>query len=148
MSEREPFKNRPRDGRPLGEPVQFGAVRFAETIAVGGMSEVYLARPRVGTSPAAELVIKRLLPSMLDDPRGRRTFEIEASLTPPRGIPTWSRCSSQARSTASPTWRWSSWSASTFRLMRRVQSEARQCPPAVAIYIARELCKALACVTA
>src|SRR4051795_4841176 len=80
MSEREPFKNRPRDGRPLGEPVQFGAYVLHKRIAVGGMSEVYLARPRVGTSPAAGLVLKRLLPSMLHDPRGRRTFEIEASL--------------------------------------------------------------------
>ena len=34
-------------------------------IAVGGMSEVYLAKPIEGASPAPLLVIKRLLPTAL-----------------------------------------------------------------------------------
>src|SRR6267142_1014728 len=80
MPEREPPKVKPRDARPLGEPVQFGSYVLQKRIAVGGMSEVYLTRPAAGPSSTTSLVIKRLLPSVLGDPRSRTTFEVEASL--------------------------------------------------------------------
>ena len=80
MSDKHPPKNRPREGRPLGQPIHFGPYLLQKRIAVGGMSEVYLARPSSGHLPAPELVIKRLLPSVLDDPRSKKTFEVEANL--------------------------------------------------------------------
>src|SRR5262245_52359626 len=80
MPEREPPKAKSRDARPLGQPIRFGTYVLQKRIAVGGMSEVYLARPAEGTKPAHELVIKRLLPAVLVDPRNRTTFEVEANL--------------------------------------------------------------------
>src|SRR6266536_3498988 len=69
-----------RESRPLGEPIRFGRYLLQKRIAVGGMSEVYLARPETGQLPAPELIIKRLLPAALADARSLKTFRVEASL--------------------------------------------------------------------
>ena len=68
-----------------GEVPEEGETPFAgylllRRIAVGGTSEVYLARPREGSSPAPRVAIKRLLPDLTDDPETRRTFALEAKL--------------------------------------------------------------------
>jgi serine/threonine-protein kinase len=110
------------------------------------MSEVYLARPAEG-NPATELVIKRLLPSVLDDPRSRKTFQMEANLH------TAARHANVVEMYQSGEVEGEPYLAmeyvpgvDAFRLMRRAQSETTRIPPSIGIYIARELCKALACV--
>jgi serine/threonine-protein kinase len=110
------------------------------------MSEVYLARP-AESQPANELVIKRLLPSVLDDPRSRKTFQMEANLH------TAARHANVVEMYESGDVEGEPYLAmeyvpgvDAFRLMRRAQSETTRIPPNVGIYIARELCKALACV--
>jgi eukaryotic-like serine/threonine-protein kinase len=140
-------KPRPREGPPLGEPVRFGAYLLLKRIAVGGMSEVYLARPAADSASAHELVIKRLLPSVLDDPRSRKTFQMEANLH------TAARHDNVVEMYQSGEVEGEPYLAmeyvpgvDAFRLMRRAQSESMRIPPQVAIYVARELCKALACV--
>jgi len=111
------------------------------------MSEVYLAR--AAESAARELVIKRLLPSVLDDPRSRKTFQMEANLH------TAARHENVVEMYESGEVEGEPYLAmeyvpgvDAFRLMRRTQAETTRIPPSVAIYIARELCKALACVHA
>ena len=147
MSEKEPPKNKSREARPLGEPARFGAYLLLKRIAVGGMSEVYLARPAKGNAPAPELVIKRLLPSVLGDPRSRTTFKIEASLHAAARHPNVVEVFEAGEVDDEPYLAMEYVpGVDAFRLMRRAQSETRRLPPAVAIYVARELCKALACV--
>jgi serine/threonine-protein kinase len=114
-------------------------------IAVGGMSEVYLARPVTGSSPAPELVIKRLLPSLLDDPRGRKTFEMEASLHAAARHPNVVEVFEAGEVDGEPYLAMEYVAGvDAFRLMRRAQSEMRRIPPGMAVHLAREVCKALA----
>jgi len=146
MPDREPA-DPAREGRPLGEPVRFGSYLLHKRIAVGGMSEVYLGAPETGAGPAAELVIKRLLPSVLDDPRSRRTFQIEASLHAAARHPNVVQVFDAGEVNGEPYLAMEYVAGvDTFRLMRRAQTEGRTIPRGMAVYIARELCKALACV--
>ena len=111
------------------------------------MSEVYLARPAHGTSPAPELVIKRLLPSILDDPRSRKTFEVEARLHTLVRHDNVVEVFEVGEVNGEPYLALEYVAGvDAYRLMRRAQSEARRIPVGLAVYIARELCKALACV--
>jgi tRNA A-37 threonylcarbamoyl transferase component Bud32 len=149
MSSGDIPKPRPREGPPLGEPVRFGSYLLLKRIAVGGMSEVYLARPIESHPYIQELVIKRLLPSVLDDPRSRKTFQMEANLH------TAARHANVVEMYESGEVEGEPYLAmeyvpgvDAFRLMRRAQSENTRIPPGVGVYIARELCKALACVHA
>jgi eukaryotic-like serine/threonine-protein kinase len=145
MSSSEQPKTRAKEARPLSEPVHFGAYLLLKRIAVGGMSEVYLAKPATGTSPAPELVIKRLLPSLLDDPRGRKTFEIEASLHAAARHPNVVEVFEAGEVDGEPYLAMEYVAGvDAFRLMRRAQSELRRISPAMAVHVARELCKALA----
>jgi hypothetical protein len=48
-------------------PQPFGPFVLERRIAVGGSAEVFLARPKIGTQPAAHLVVKRLLRSVRED---------------------------------------------------------------------------------
>jgi eukaryotic-like serine/threonine-protein kinase len=145
MSTAEQPKNRVKEARPLSEPVRFGAYLLLKRIAVGGMSEVYLAKPATGVSPAPELVIKRLLPSLLDDPRGRQTFEMEASLHAAARHPNVVEVFEAGEVDGEPYLAMEYVAGvDAFRLMRRAQSEMRRISPAMAVHIARELCKALA----
>jgi serine/threonine protein kinase len=142
-------KPRPREGPPLGEPVPFGSYLLLKRIAVGGMSEVYLARPAEGAAPLQEVVIKRLLPSVLDDPRSRKTFQMEANLHTAARHPNVVEMYESGEVEGEPYLAMEYVpGVDAFRLMRRTQSETTRIPPNVGIYIARELCKALACVHA
>jgi eukaryotic-like serine/threonine-protein kinase len=79
MPEEEP----PRRGvpRPLsGGPIQFGPYMLEARLAVGGTSEVYVARPIDPTAVPRRLIVKRLLPHFVADPEGRPMFEREAAL--------------------------------------------------------------------
>src|SRR5262249_14003868 len=147
MSEKEPPKTKVREARPLGEPVRFGSYVLQKRIAVGGMSEVYLAKPASGRGPAHELVIKRLLPSGLGDRGSRSTFEIEANLHAAARHPNVVEVFEAGEVDGEPYLAMEYVpGVDAFRLMRRAQSETKRLPSAVAIYVARELCKALDCV--
>jgi serine/threonine-protein kinase len=45
----------------------FGPFLLERRIAVGGSSEVFLARPKTGDKPAPRLVVKRLLPEVREE---------------------------------------------------------------------------------
>ncbi|HEY3595328.1 MAG TPA: serine/threonine-protein kinase [Polyangiaceae bacterium] len=116
-------------------------------MAVGGMSEVYLARPATGISPAPELVIKRLLPGALGDPRSVQTFRIEASLHAAARHPNVVQVFEAGEVHGEPYLAMEYVAGvDAFRLMRRTQSDSRPISAALAVFIARELAKALGCV--
>lgn len=57
-----------------------GPYRLAHRIAVGGMAEVYRALWPQAAGADRSVVIKRLLPGLVDDPEQRAMFEHEAKL--------------------------------------------------------------------
>jgi len=137
--------------RPGGslEEVPFGNYVLERRIAVGGMSEVFLARPRAGVEPAKEVVIKRLLPDLVEDDAVRRTFELEARL--------------HARihhDNIVGYYEFGTYAGEPyialeyvvgvdlFRLIRRARNEERPLAPGMCIYVAREICAALEAVHA
>jgi serine/threonine-protein kinase len=62
----------------MRKPIEFGNYLLLERIAVGGMAEVWLAvRPE---APRRRLVLKRLLPTLADDPAFVTMFLDEARL--------------------------------------------------------------------
>src|SRR5499427_3712470 len=147
MAGREVSNNPPRDGRTLGDPVRFGHYVLNKRIAVGGMSEVYLARPAAGSSPAPELVIKRLLPAALGDARAVKTFRVEASLHAAARHPNVVQVFEAGEVQGEPYLAMEYIAGvDAFRLMRRTQSDKRPISASLAIYMARELAKALGCV--
>ncbi|HTJ84310.1 MAG TPA: protein kinase [Polyangiaceae bacterium] len=137
-------------GRPGGlEEVPFGNYVLERRIAVGGMSEVFLARPRAGDEPAKEVVIKRLLPDLVEDDSVRKTFELEARL--------------HARihhGNIVGYYEYGSYAGEPyialeyvagvdlFRLMRRAKNEERPLAPGMCVFVAREICAALEAVHA
>lgn len=125
----------------------FGRYVLEGRIAVGGMSEVFLARPAHGASPAAQLVIKRLLPDIVEDPHARDTFALEARLQSAARHPNIVQIFETGEHAGEPYIAMEYVpGVDAFRVMRRSQVEHRPIRPAVAVYVARELCKALALV--
>ena len=51
------------------QPIPFGPFLLERRIAVGGCTEVYIARPKVGVAPASRFVVKKLLESATDPSR-------------------------------------------------------------------------------
>jgi serine/threonine protein kinase len=78
----------PRRGVPQplqGGPQRFGPYSLQARLAVGGTSEVYLADLVARDASSAErlperIIVKRLLPHLVDDTEGRTMFEREAML--------------------------------------------------------------------
>ncbi len=133
-----------RPGGALNE-VPFGAYVLERRLAVGGMSEVFLARPRTGALPAARVVIKRLLPELVEDDAVRRTFELEAQLH-----------ARVRHENVVRYFEYGSYAGEPYialeyvlgvdlsRIMRRAASESRTLTPTMCFHIARELCAGLA----
>ncbi|MEM9490472.1 MAG: serine/threonine-protein kinase, partial [Myxococcota bacterium] len=61
-------------------PQSFGQYELLERLAVGGMAEIFLARPSNASVARPTVVIKRLLPHMADDPQFNAMFLDEARL--------------------------------------------------------------------
>jgi eukaryotic-like serine/threonine-protein kinase len=147
MPRDQPPRDRPREAHTVGQAVRFGSYLLHKRIAVGGMSEVYLAKPIEGHSPAPLLVIKRLLPAALEDEASRKTFATEAKLNMAARHANVVEVFEAGEFDGEPYLAMEYVAGvDAYRLMRRCQSESRPIPPGVAIYAARELCRALACV--
>ncbi len=67
-------------GDPPAEGTPFAGYFLLKRIAVGGTSEVFVARPKEGDSPAPRVAVKRLLPDLAFDSATRRTFATEAKI--------------------------------------------------------------------
>ena len=137
----------PLSSRPRSAPVRFGRYLLERRIAVGGSSEVFLARPAEGDWPAAHLVIKRLIPAVLEDSSSLGTFAMEARLHRAAQHPNVVEVFEAGSVDGEPYLAMEYIDGvDLYRLMRRAQSEQRPLPPDVALYVAYELCDALACV--
>lgn len=129
------------------EPTRFGKYLLDRRLAVGGMSEVYLARPADGKSGAPTLVIKRLLPGILDDSASRSTFAVETRLHMAIRHANVVEVFEAGEADGEPYLAMEYVpGVDAFRLMRAAQLDGERLPAGLAVYITREICKALACV--
>ena len=134
--------------RPKGQgPSRFGKYILERRIAVGGSSEVYLASPVTGSVPAPRLVIKRLIPAVLEDQHSLGTFAMEARLHRAARHPNVVEVFEAGSVDGEPYLAMEYVNGvDAYRLMRRAQAERVTIPPGVAVLIAREMCGALSCV--
>lgn len=128
-------------------PARFGDYLLEKRIAVGGMSEVYLARSVNGAPHARPLVIKRMIAGMVDDQSSRSAFAIEARLHTAVRHPNVVEVFEAGEVDGDPYLAMEYVAGlDAFQLMRKSQADREPFPPGVAIYMAREVCKALACI--
>jgi len=135
----------------MSTPVRFGPFFLEARIAVGGTAEVYLARP---VSPAANLperlVVKRLLPHFASDAEGRTMFDREARLhaaVTHANVVTVFNAGKDDRGEPYLAMEYID-GVDGYRLLRRLRQESEFLPVGVAVYVAREVLRALASVHA
>jgi serine/threonine-protein kinase len=130
----------------MSSPLQFGPFFLDSRIAVGGTAEVYLARPATEDSGLpARLVVKRLLPHFASDPEGRTMFEREARLhgaVTHANVVTVFHASVDSRGEPYLAMEYID-GVDGYRLLRRLRQDDALLPVGVAIYIAREVLRAL-----
>ena len=128
-------------------PTRFGKYLLESRIAVGGSSQVYLARPVTGTTPAPRLVIKRLLPAVREDPQSIGTFALEARLHRAARHPNVVEVYEAGSVDGEPYLAMEYVDGiDAWRLMRRAQADGVAIPFGVATHLAREILAALDCV--
>ena len=130
----------------MSVPFRFGPFFLDSRIAVGGTAEVYLAHPATPDSGLPDtLVVKRLLPHFASDPEGRTMFEREARLhaavTDPNVVTVF-HAGVDARGEPYLAMEYID-GVDGYRLLRRLRQDDELLPVGVAIYIARQVLKAL-----
>lgn len=135
------------ENRSAMENVPFAGFVLERRLAVGGMSEIFLARRRDDVGGAAggkPLVLKRLLPDLVEDDTVRDTFELEAKLH--RGV----RHANIVEFIEFGTYAGEPYIAMEYvdgvdlgRILRRAKNEARPLDAAMCVHVARRLCNAL-----
>jgi len=131
---------------PLGKPTArtFGRYRLEERLASGGTADVFIARPTSGTEPAPQLVVKRLLPSLRNDPASRKMFADEAELHRRFRHPNIVECYEAGEVEGEPFLAIELVSgADLHRVLKLGQTRKRPLPPPLATFIAREVLAAL-----
>lgn len=125
---------------------RFGPFFLDARIAVGGTAEVYLARP---ATPAPNLpdrlVVKRLLPHFSADAEGRTMFEREARLhasVTHENVVTVYHAGKDDRGEPYLAMEYID-GVDGYRLLRRLRQEGEYLPIGVAVYVAREVLRAL-----
>ncbi|OJY26583.1 MAG: hypothetical protein BGO98_06030 [Myxococcales bacterium 68-20] len=125
---------------------RFGPFFLDARIAVGGTAEVYLARP---ATPAPNLpdrlVVKRLLPHFASDADGRTMFEREARLhaaVTHENVVTVFHAGKDERGEPYLAMEYID-GADGYRVLRRLRQEGELLPIGVAVYVAREVLRAL-----
>jgi len=130
----------------MSAPFRFGPFFLDARIAVGGTAEVYLARSAIPDSGLPEkLVVKRLLPHFASDPDGRTMFEREARLhaaVTHDNVVTVFGAGVDARGEPYLSMEYID-GVDGYRLLRRLRQEDELLPVGVAVYIAREVLRAL-----
>ncbi|HYJ10867.1 MAG TPA: serine/threonine-protein kinase, partial [Polyangiaceae bacterium] len=127
-------------------PQPFGPFVLERRIAVGGSAEVFLARPKIGTQPAAHLVVKRLLRSVREGGEFdalEREAELHRAVRHPNVVDVYG-----AGMVGDEPYLALEYvdGVDLYRLLRRAEAEQRRFPPGLAAYIAREVAEALTAV--
>jgi serine/threonine-protein kinase len=146
-----PTDNPPRRGVPQplqGGPIRFGPYWLDARLAVGGTAEVYVARPVDPRVEPQRLIVKRLLPHFATDSEGRTMFEREARLH--AAVQHDNVVTVFGSGTAEDGEPYLAMEyiegCDGYRLLRRLSQQQRLLSPRVAVYIAREVLRALASV--
>lgn len=130
----------------MSAPRKFGPFILEARIAVGGTAEVYLARPATEASDLpSKLVVKRLLPHFAQDPEGRTMFQREARLhaaVTHENVVTVYHAGKDERGEPYLAMELID-GVDGYRLLRRLRQEGEYLPIGVAVYIAREVLRAL-----
>jgi serine/threonine-protein kinase len=125
---------------------RFGPFFLDARIAVGGTAEVYLARPATPESKLPDrLVVKRLLPHFASDAEGRTMFEREARLhasVTHENVVTVFHAGKDDRGEPYLAMEYID-GVDGYRLLRRLRQEGEFLPIGVAVYVAREVLRAL-----
>ena len=125
---------------------RFGPFFLDARLAVGGTAEVYLARPATQLSGIPErLVVKRLLPHFAADPEGRTMFEREARLhasVTHENVVTVFHAGKDDRGEPYLAMEYID-GVDGYRLLRRLRQEGEYLPIGVAVFVAREVLRAL-----
>jgi eukaryotic-like serine/threonine-protein kinase len=127
-------------------PQPFGPFVLERRIAVGGSAEVFLARPKIGTQPAAHLVVKRLLRSVREGGEFdalEREAELHRAVRHPNVVDVYG-----AGMVGEEPYLALEYvdGVDLYRLLRRAESEQRRIPPSLAAHVAREVADALSAV--
>jgi serine/threonine protein kinase len=130
----------------MSAPFRFGPFFLDSRIAVGGTAEVYLGRPAAaGTGLPDRLVVKRLLPHFASDPEGRTMFEREARLhaaVTHDNVVTVFGAGVDDRGEPYLSMEYID-GVDGYRLLRRLRQDDELLPVGVAIFVAREVLRAL-----
>jgi serine/threonine protein kinase len=131
-----------------GAPQNFGPFVLERRIAVGGSAEVFLARPKIGPSPAPRLVVKKLLASAReggDFDALEREAELHRAVRHPNVVEVFG-----AGMVGEEPYLALEYveGVDLYRLLRRAESEQRRLPAGLAVFIAREVLAALSSVHA
>ncbi|MDB4934821.1 MAG: serine/threonine protein kinase [Labilithrix sp.] len=130
----------------MSAPFRFGPFFLDSRIAVGGTAEVYLGRPAApGTGLPDKLVVKRLLPHFASDPEGRTMFEREARLhaaVTHDNVVTVFGAGVDNRGEPYLSMEYID-GVDGYRLLRRLRQDDELLPVGVAVYVAREVLRAL-----
>jgi eukaryotic-like serine/threonine-protein kinase len=127
-------------------PQPFGPFVLERRIAVGGSAEVFLARPKIGTQPAAHLVVKRLLRSVREGGEFdalEREAELHRAVRHANVVDVYG-----AGMVGEEPYLALEYvdGVDLYRLLRRAESEQRRFPPGLAAHIARQVAEALTAV--
>jgi serine/threonine-protein kinase len=135
----------------VSAPRRFGPFILDSRIAVGGTAEVYLARPATPTPDLPpKLVVKRLLPHFAGDPEGRTMFQREARLhaaVTHENVVTVYHAGKDERGEPYLAMEFID-GVDGYRLLRKLRQDGEFLPIGVAVFIAREILRALASVHA
>jgi serine/threonine-protein kinase len=131
-----------------GGSARFGPYWLDARVAVGGTAEVYLAHPVDPAVLPRRLIVKRLLPQFVQDPEGRTMFEREATLhTQVHHDNVVTVFGSGVSDDGEPYLAMEYVEgADLYRLLRRLGQEGQRLPVHVAVYIGREVLRALSSV--
>lgn len=130
----------------MSAPYRFGPFYLDARIAVGGTAEVYLARPAQPIPNLPDrLVVKRLLPHFASDAEGRTMFDREARLHAAvhhENVVTVYHAGKDDRGEPYLAMEYID-GVDGYRLLRRLRQEGEYLPIGVAVYVAREVLRAL-----
>src|SRR5262245_10611176 len=131
------------EGERAPQPSAFGPFLLERRIAVGGSAEVFLARPKIGLSPAPRFVVKRLLTAARDS-SDFDVLEHEAELHQAVHHPNVVTVYGAGMVGKEPYLAMEYVEGlDLYRLLRRPETDGRRMPPELAVHIARGVADAL-----
>jgi eukaryotic-like serine/threonine-protein kinase len=137
----------PREPRLKG-PTAFGPFVLERRLAVGGSAEVFLAHPKVGIAPAPRLVVKRLLPMTSESTRYEmleREADLHRKVRHPNVVAVFG--AGMVRGEPYLAMEYVE-GLDLYRMLRRLDSDPREFPVELAVFVAAQIAAALEAVHA